>query len=268
MIFIRHHLHETLKIEYLTIKDPLELWNNLKEMYSHYKTVILPNARYEWIHLCLQDFKSQYREKGFKKYSELITCLLVAEQNNELLMKNHEIHPTGASPIPEVNEITGKNDKGQHRHKFHHGHGRDCGRGRRYGNDRSQENHDGYNKRNTTTHQKWVSNNVHQKWTNDNGKRVQSGQDNDEKKSENSCYRCGMKGHWSHICRTPKYFIDLYQASLKGKTKDIETNVVFQDNNTIVGPSMTTHLDVSDFFVDPDGGIDNLTGNEDIYGNV
>ncbi|XP_042380127.1 uncharacterized protein LOC121972537 [Zingiber officinale] len=230
MIFIHHHLHEALKIEYLTIKDPLELWNNLKERYSHYKTVILPNARYEWIHLRLQDFKSvseynstmfrissklklcgekitdedmlektystfhtsnmllqqQYREKGFKKYSELITCLLVAEHNNELLMKNHEIRPTGASPIPEVNGITGKNDKRQHRRKFHHGHGRGRGHGpgRRYGNDQSQEKHDGYNKRNTTTHQKWVNNNVHQKWTNDNGKRVQSGQDNDEKKSE------------------------------------------------------------------------------------
>ena len=29
----------------------------------------------------------QYREKGFTEYSGLISCLLVAEQNNELLMK-------------------------------------------------------------------------------------------------------------------------------------------------------------------------------------
>ncbi|XP_060186086.1 uncharacterized protein LOC132615496 [Lycium barbarum] len=120
-----------LKIEYLTIKDPLILWNNLKEKYDHLKMVILPKARYNWIHLRLQDFKSiieynsamfritsqlklcgetisdsdmlektfstfhasnvllqqQYREKGFKKYSELISHLLVAEQNNDLLMK-------------------------------------------------------------------------------------------------------------------------------------------------------------------------------------
>jgi hypothetical protein len=97
--------------------------------------VLLPKARYELIHLRLQDFKSvgeynsamfritselklcgekitdedmlekifftfhasnlllqqQYRERGFKKYSELISCLLVAEQNKELLIKiiNH-----------------------------------------------------------------------------------------------------------------------------------------------------------------------------------
>jgi hypothetical protein len=49
MIFIRHHLHEELKTEYLTIKDPLILWNNLRERYEHQKSVILPNARYELI---------------------------------------------------------------------------------------------------------------------------------------------------------------------------------------------------------------------------
>jgi len=134
MIFLRCHLHEELKIGYLTIKDPLILWQNLKERYNHQKTVILLKTRYNWIHLRLQDFKSgskynfamfnissklklcgdnitdddmlekifstshtlnmllqqQYRERGFKKYSELISCLLVAEQNNEFLMKNHK----------------------------------------------------------------------------------------------------------------------------------------------------------------------------------
>jgi hypothetical protein len=39
----------------------------------------------------------QYRERGFKKYSELISCLFVAEQNNELLIKNHQSRPTGSS---------------------------------------------------------------------------------------------------------------------------------------------------------------------------
>lgn len=31
MIFLCHHLHEGLKTKYLTINDPLELWNNLKK---------------------------------------------------------------------------------------------------------------------------------------------------------------------------------------------------------------------------------------------
>jgi hypothetical protein len=45
MIFLRHHLHEELKTKYLTVKDPLTLWNNLRERYEHQKTVILPKAR-------------------------------------------------------------------------------------------------------------------------------------------------------------------------------------------------------------------------------
>ena len=58
MIFLRHHLDESLKMEYLTVKDPLVLWNNLKDRYDHLKLVVLPQARYDWIHLRLQDFKS------------------------------------------------------------------------------------------------------------------------------------------------------------------------------------------------------------------
>ena len=123
-----------MKLEYLIIKNPFILWQNFKERYDHQKTIILPKARYDWIHLRLQDFKSlrEYNstmfnissnlklcgdnitdddmlektllfmpricfcnnniERGFKKYSELISCLIVAEQNNELLMKimNHD----------------------------------------------------------------------------------------------------------------------------------------------------------------------------------
>ena len=32
--------------------------------------------------------QQQYQERKFTKYSELISCLIVAEQNNELLLKN------------------------------------------------------------------------------------------------------------------------------------------------------------------------------------
>ena len=76
MIFLRHHLHEGLKAEYLTIKDPLVLWNNLKERYDHQKTVILPKARYDWMHLRLQDYKtvSEYNSAMFCISSQLKLC--------------------------------------------------------------------------------------------------------------------------------------------------------------------------------------------------
>ena len=55
LIFLRHHIHNDLKSEYLTVKDPLDLWNSLKERYDHQKSVILPCARHEWLNLRFQD---------------------------------------------------------------------------------------------------------------------------------------------------------------------------------------------------------------------
>ncbi|TMW86203.1 hypothetical protein EJD97_021787 [Solanum chilense] len=58
MILLRHHLDEGLKIEVLTVKDPLELWNNLKGRYDHLKSTVLPTACCEWMLLQFQDFKT------------------------------------------------------------------------------------------------------------------------------------------------------------------------------------------------------------------
>ncbi|KAK9705437.1 hypothetical protein RND81_07G056900, partial [Saponaria officinalis] len=60
---------------------------------------------YSTFHASNMVLQQQYRERQFKTYSELISCLLVAEQNKELLMQNHQTHPTRSSPIPEVNVV-------------------------------------------------------------------------------------------------------------------------------------------------------------------
>ncbi|KAI3462508.1 hypothetical protein Pfo_019171 [Paulownia fortunei] len=162
MIFPRHHLHEELKTEYLTVKDPYVFWKKLKERYEHKKTIILPKARYDWMHLQLQDFKSvsEYNsamfkitsqlklcgeKRGFKKYFELISCILVVEQNNELLMKNHQSRPTGSMIFPEVNAAIVNN----------FGHSRYRGSGRGHG------------------HSSTVSH--HQKWENNKSKQEENG---------------------------------------------------------------------------------------------
>ena len=215
MIFLRYHLDEGLNIEYLTVKDPLELWTDLKGRYDHLKATVLPRARYEWMHLRFQDFKTvieynsvvfritsplklcgetikdenmlenilttfhasnvilqqQYREKGFQKYSELISCLLVAEQHNALLMKNHEARPTGAAPLPEANMVESR-DQSEVKRDDHRGYNNARGRGkdkRRYTNRQGG----GHNKR---------ENNM-------------SSQNNP---SKSNCRRCGMKGHWKN----------------------------------------------------------------------
>nr|XP_016508636.1 PREDICTED: uncharacterized protein LOC107826197 [Nicotiana tabacum] len=65
--------------------------------------------------------QQQYRERDFKKYSELISCLLVAEQHNTLLLKNHEACPTESSPLPEAN-MAARHDKSGKRQNNNHGH--------------------------------------------------------------------------------------------------------------------------------------------------
>ena len=47
LIILRHHLHKDLKNEYLTVKDPFTLWNNLNYRFDHQKIVILPKASYD-----------------------------------------------------------------------------------------------------------------------------------------------------------------------------------------------------------------------------
>ena len=49
--------------------------------------------------------QQQYRERRFTKYFELIACLLVAEKNNELLLQNHQSHPTGSKAFPEAKKL-------------------------------------------------------------------------------------------------------------------------------------------------------------------
>ena len=76
LIFLPHHIDEGLKGEYLTVKDTFIIWNNLRERYDHQKTVILPKACYDWMHLRLQDFKyvSDYNLTLFKISSQLKLC--------------------------------------------------------------------------------------------------------------------------------------------------------------------------------------------------
>ncbi|KAM3356049.1 hypothetical protein P3S68_022763 [Capsicum galapagoense] len=249
MIFLRHHLGEVLKIEYLTTKDPLVLWNIIKERFDHLKMVILPKARYEWIHLRFQDYKSiheynsamfrissqlklcgemvndneimektlstfhalnvllqqQYREKDFKKYTELSSHLLVAEQNNDLLMKNHENRPTGSAPFPEVNDVHALHARRRKGRSPGRGRGRDHGRVDQERNLVPGVNHSS----------------------------------NKKKKDE----------------KRETITLDLYQASLKKKERNPEAYFLSENNIDI------TCLGVADFFEHPEGKIDHLIGN-------
>ncbi|KAM1346508.1 hypothetical protein ACFX2H_035546 [Malus domestica] len=260
MIFISCHLDEVLKSEYLTVEDPLTLWNALRSRYNHQTMVILPRTRYEWTHLKIQDFKSgveynyalfritsqlklcgntitkenllektfstfhaskvlmqqYYRARGFTEYNQLISVLQVAEQNNELLMKNHNSRPIGFAPFPKVNaaslEVNATSSGGDN-HKR--------GRGHKQGRwNRKSKNHGGQ------FHNQVLRHNSGPSFKNVNRHKGKAHMNNAPRNSKGACHRCGGNGHWMHTCCTPKHLVDLYQASLK--EKGVETNFLNQ----------------------------------------
>ncbi|XP_021850455.1 uncharacterized protein [Spinacia oleracea] len=226
-------------------------------MYDHQKTVILPKARYDWLHLRLQDFKSvsEYNSAMFKITSQLKLCgekitdadmlektYSTFHANNVVLQTQYreKAHPTGSTPFPEANvtSYSGKISKNKD-HASSSGRGQWRGRGRGRGFGGYGRGRGGYYK----------SSHSHQKWDRKDGKGERGKSDN----VISVCYRCGGKGHWSRVCRTPKHLVDLYQSSLKKKGKNVETNLVFEDGEGDFESSDTTHLEVADFFNSPEG---------------
>ncbi|XP_059663973.1 uncharacterized protein LOC132309704 [Cornus florida] len=265
MIFLRHHLHEELKTEYLTDFKSISEYNSaLFKISSQLKLCgekitddDMLEKTYSTFHASNVLLQQQYREHRFTKYSELLSCLLVDDQNNELLMQNHQSRPTGSVPFPEANVSS------FHSHGRGRGHG--CRGGRGYGRNRNNySNRGGHNssltpRRNSTpSHQKWNSNTTKQ--AKEKALQNKAPKIYDDK----PCSRCGMKGHWSRTCHTPKHLVDLYRASMndKGKGKEIEINFVDDDL-----PTDITHFDVSDFFADTSGSVDHLIGDGNVHTN-
>ncbi|KAK3431307.1 hypothetical protein EUGRSUZ_E03172 [Eucalyptus grandis] len=179
---------------------------------------------------------AQYRQRQFATYSELISVLLTAEQTNELLLKNYDLRLAGSKALPEAHANFEKNTghfKGYKRRQEHNPR-RD---GKKF--NRPRKSNFGLN----------------------------HGKEKKQKKviNESICHRCGMTGHWSRTYRTPKHFVDLYQASLKNTGKRDESHAIeinpttittIEANNISVGGTplapevANASLDVSDFFED------------------
>ncbi|KAK8306375.1 hypothetical protein V6Z12_D03G123800 [Gossypium hirsutum] len=187
IIFIHHHLHEGLKVEYLIVKDPLELWKKLKEQFDHQNTM----------HLRLQDFKtvSEYNLELFEINSQLKLC--GENITDEVLLKKtfstfhattmflqqqyrEKVHPTGSASFPKVNVAVHNNYENRKYRGRNRGRGRSGGRGQGRTSNRFHSGHNNY----TSNHQK----------KNNNERQEKSGQNNPSNIVENICYRCGMKG--------------------------------------------------------------------------
>ncbi|XP_022567778.2 uncharacterized protein LOC106385918 [Brassica napus] len=153
--------------------------------------------------------QQQYRERNFATYTELIECLLLAEANNELLLKNSEMRPPGTTPLPDISKlaIEPKKESNLVQHNDHPGpnRGRSQGRGRgsfkAHGRGRGRGTTPGFRR----------------------GRgRGRSVSFKPQIKADR-CNICGMGNHWAKNCRTPKHLCELYMESLK---RNPEANMV------------------------------------------
>ncbi|KAF8113497.1 hypothetical protein N665_0049s0013 [Sinapis alba] len=154
--------------------------------------------------------QQQYREKSFKTYGEFISCLLLAEQNNELLMRNSEMRPPGSKPLPEAHNALKETKEGNEaNHVQHDNHGRSTsfGRGRRRGNYHGRgRGRGGYGR------EKWSPYDRPNQSTHGRGRFMDRGNLPKPQNPESSmCHRCENSNHWAKNCRTPKHLVDLYQ---------------------------------------------------------
>ncbi|XP_013718151.1 uncharacterized protein LOC106421858 [Brassica napus] len=158
--------------------------------------------------------QQQYRANGYTHYSELMQVLLVAEQNNQLVTLNHQARPTRSAPFLEANVASSSYDNRR-------------GRGRRRGGNRYHGRGRGRGRR-LRPYDERNNKDFHENERNEKDR-------DDKRKTGKVCYRCGMKGHW---------------GKEKGRG---ETNFISDEPGpSFHGLNDDTHLDVSDFLVEPE----------------
>ncbi|XP_068307577.1 uncharacterized protein [Pyrus communis] len=237
IIFIHRHLDKALKSEYLTVENPLALWNALRNRYNHQTTVILPRARYEWTHLRIQDFKSvaEYNSTLFRITSQMKLCGDIITEEHMLEKTLSTFHASNvllqqqyrARGYTEYNQLISVLLRGRW--------------------NRKDKNHG------VQFHNQVPRHNSGPSFKNANRHKGKAPKNNAPRNSEGACHRCDGNGHWARACRTPKHPVDLYQVSLK--EKGVETNFLDQARLMDIldpvfdlsGQLNTTHLDVPDF---------------------
>ncbi|GAV83382.1 hypothetical protein CFOL_v3_26830 [Cephalotus follicularis] len=60
LIFLRHHIDDGLKYEYVTVENPLELWQNLNDRFEYLKAVVLPKVLNDWSHHTISRFQNSF----------------------------------------------------------------------------------------------------------------------------------------------------------------------------------------------------------------
>ena len=238
---IRNHIHPDLKMEYQFEENPMALWLSLKNRYEQHKAIVLPEAKHEWNHLRLQDFKSvdEYNHAVHKICSKLRFCeqepsdtdkiektlstMLPSERiiTQQYREKNFTVYSTLIQTLKQAeknHEITVWNSNQRplgtapplpevHANAKNNGPNGNKHTGNSSGKGKKKR---AKKPRTTGPKGKGIS-----KPKNDSGNKV-------------ACYRCGCNNHIAKKCRTPKHLVDLYMKSV-GHPQKYEAHFASQE---------------------------------------
>jgi hypothetical protein len=225
--FLRHHLHPDLKSEYMTERDPLVLWQSLKDCFSQQLTIMLPRAQQAWITLRFQDYKSvaAHNSALHRIVTKMRLCgpkitdadmiektlstfhpgnIVLQQQYRNSKYQRYSVLSEVLSVVEQQNKVLMSNHSGWPTGSIAvpeaHANIAESSRNRKWGRGKGKWK----GKRGALFKGK--------------GKRKRKGKIRPEKErgdhsgeEQGECYRCGAKGHWSRRCRTPKHLVDLYQ---------------------------------------------------------
>ncbi|XP_068319629.1 uncharacterized protein [Pyrus communis] len=203
MIFIRRHIHDALQTEFLAEDDPRPLWVALADLYRILSLLKFCNetlteedllektySTFSATNIVLQQ---QYRAQKFTKFSNLISVLLLTKKQNQLLMKNHQARPSGATVVPKTHYSMNQHPKCQKRHGMGgHKPPRQC--------QQSQGPSKGGNKAQKSPHLAPNAPNFENK-----GKTP-------ETMDADMCYHCDSNDHWFRVCRAPQKVVAEYHS--------------------------------------------------------
>ncbi|KFK33862.1 hypothetical protein AALP_AA5G069700 [Arabis alpina] len=115
-ITLPHALDEWANLRFLDFQSVekynsamLRIVSQLEYCGKHVSEEEMLNKTYLTFHKEQYVLAEQYRNCRYRRFSELIVALTIAEKNNQLLIKNHNARPVRTKAIPEVNVMVVKN---------------------------------------------------------------------------------------------------------------------------------------------------------------